>query len=62
MCGTIFAASAIVIGLFAWRQVREARKLREEQARPFVIVDFDPGFRVYLPLQLIASPGKGAWQ
>ena len=34
----------IVIGLFAWRQVREARKLREEQARPLVIVDFEPGF------------------
>jgi hypothetical protein len=31
----------IILGLFAWRQVREARKLREEQARPFVIVDFE---------------------
>ena len=41
----------IVIGLFAWRQVREARKLREEQARPFVIVDFDPGFLVYLKVE-----------
>ena len=38
----------VVIGLFAWRQVHEARKLREEQARPFVIVDFEPGFLVYL--------------
>ena len=41
----------IVIGLFAWRQVREARKLREEQARPFVIVDFEPGFLVYLTVE-----------
>jgi hypothetical protein len=41
----------IVIGLFAWRQVHEARKLREEQARPFVIVDFEPGFLVYLTVE-----------
>lgn len=41
----------VVIGLFAWRQVREARKLREEQARPFVIVDFEPGFLVYLTVE-----------
>jgi hypothetical protein len=41
----------IVIGLFAWRQVRKARKLREEQARPFVIVDFEPGFLVYLTVE-----------
>jgi hypothetical protein len=41
----------IVIGLFAWRQVREARRLREEQARPFVIVDFEPGWLVYLTVE-----------
>jgi hypothetical protein len=41
----------IVIGLFAWRQVHEARKLREEQARPFVIVDFEPDFLVYLTVE-----------
>ncbi len=41
----------VVIGLFAWRQVHEARKLREEQARPFVIVDFEPDFLVYLTVQ-----------
>ncbi len=41
----------VVIGLFAWRQVREARKLRVEQARPFVIVDFEPGFLVYLTVE-----------
>jgi hypothetical protein len=41
----------LVIGLFAWRQVREARTLREEQARPFVIVDFEPGFLVYLTVK-----------
>jgi hypothetical protein len=41
----------IVIGLVALRQVGEARKLREEQARPFVIVDFEPGFLVYLTVE-----------
>ena len=41
----------VVLGLFAWRQVSEARKLREEQARPFVIVDFEPGFLVYLTVE-----------
>jgi hypothetical protein len=34
---TVLAAAAI----FAWRQVGEARRLGEQQARPFVIVDFD---------------------
>ena len=28
--------------VYARRQVREARELREEQARPFVVVDFEP--------------------
>jgi hypothetical protein len=41
----------IVIGLFAWGQVHEARKLREEQARPCVIVDFEPSFLVYLTVE-----------
>lgn len=36
--------------IFALRQVREARVLREEQNRPFVVVDVqsDPGSLVYL--------------
>jgi hypothetical protein len=41
----------VVLGLFAWRQVREARALREEQARPFVIVDFEAGWLVYLTVE-----------
>lgn len=41
-CATV--SIHILIGLFAWRQVHEARKFREEQARPFVIVDFEAGF------------------
>jgi hypothetical protein len=43
----------IVIGLFAGWQVIEARTLREEQARPFVIVDFEPDFLVYLTVENI---------
>jgi hypothetical protein len=31
----------VVVALVALRQVKEARRLREEQARPFVIIDFD---------------------
>lgn len=43
----------IVLGIFALVQVLQARKLREEQARPFVIVDFEPGFLVYLTVENI---------
>jgi hypothetical protein len=32
----LVAAAAV-----AWRQVREARRLREEQARPFVVIELD---------------------
>jgi hypothetical protein len=35
------AAIYAALLLFAWRQVSEAKRLREEQARPFVVVDFD---------------------
>lgn len=40
----------VVAAIFAWRQVKEARELREEQNRPFVVVDFDveDGYMVYL--------------
>src|SRR5215218_5772519 len=41
----------VVLGIFAWIQVLQARRLREEQARPFVIVDFEPGFLVYLTVE-----------
>jgi hypothetical protein len=29
----------VIAALVAWRQVREARRLREDQARPFVVID-----------------------
>ena len=36
--GTIItAAVAIVAGFVAWRQLREARRLRLEQAQPYVV-------------------------
>lgn len=41
----------VVLGIFAWIQVLQARRLREEQARPFVFVDFEPGFLVYLTVE-----------
>jgi hypothetical protein len=34
----VLVAAAIV----AWRQVKEAQRLREEQARPFVVIDIEP--------------------
>lgn len=40
--GTVATAIiASVAALVAFHQVREARKLREEQAQPFVVVDFE---------------------
>ncbi len=36
------AAVAVVAAVVAYFQVREARRLREEQAKPFVIVDIQP--------------------
>lgn len=37
----VTAAIALVSVVFAFRQVLEARKLREEQAKPFVVVNFE---------------------
>src|SRR5947208_12505824 len=35
-------AGAATAAVFAWRQVGEGRRTREEQAQPFVVVDFEP--------------------
>jgi hypothetical protein len=43
----------VILGIFAWVQVLEARRLREEQAPPFVIVDFEPGSLIYLTVENI---------
>jgi hypothetical protein len=47
----------VAAALYARAQVREARELREDQARPFVVVDFDvrEGYLVYL---VVANLGK----
>jgi hypothetical protein len=37
----------VFLGIFALVQVLQARKLREEQARPFVVVDFDPARELF---------------
>ena len=36
------AAVALVAARFAFAQVKEARRLREERSRPFVVVDVQP--------------------
>src|SRR5258708_6932283 len=45
----------LALGIFAWVQVLQARKLRRDQARPFVIVDFEPGFVVYLTVETLGK-------
>jgi hypothetical protein len=47
---------AIVVAVFAWVQLRQAKHLREEQARPYVIVDIDfRGFGVSIVVQNIGA-------
>jgi hypothetical protein len=41
------AIVAVAAVIFAWRQVAEARRTREAQAQPFVVVDIEPG-RVWM--------------
>jgi hypothetical protein len=38
----VTALVAIIAAGFAWAQVRHARRLREDQAQPFVVVSFQP--------------------
>jgi hypothetical protein len=47
----------VVAALVAWRQVREARRLREGQVRPFVVVDFDVegGYLTFLEVANIGT-------
>src|SRR6266511_1461806 len=48
-----WATVIVYIGLFfyARRQVGEARRLREEQARPFVVADFEVGPSIVLTVE-----------
>ncbi len=43
----VTAVVAVAAVIFAWRQVTEARRTREAQAQPFVVVDIQPG-RVWM--------------
>lgn len=49
-------AVLVVTALFAWRQVREAARLRREQTRPFVIIHYE--FRSVLIQLAIRNVGK----
>lgn len=55
----IAAAATLVVAVvaagFAWRQVREAQKTREEQAQPFVVVDLDrtEASRIHMDLVIV---------
>ena len=48
----------IAAALFARAQVREARVLREDQARPFVVVDLEPAQSPPLLILVVANLGK----
>lgn len=50
-CGTLVVY--VIIAIYAVFQVREARRLREEQARPWVVVDFEPGWILFLSIENI---------
>lgn len=51
--GTIVTALvAVAAAIFAFMQVREIRRTREEQVRPFVVVDIQPS-RVWANLLII---------
>lgn len=54
--GTVLVA--LIAAWFAWRQVGEARRLREAQAQPFVVVDIEPG-RVWENLLVLVIENIG---
>lgn len=54
----ILSAQLIVLGvaaLVAWRQVHEARRLREAQAQPFVVVDFEVDEERHQEIRIVIS-------
>lgn len=44
------AAVAMAAAVFAWQQVRHARRLRDEQAQPYVVVDFESSRNILINL------------
>lgn len=53
LAGWATVAVYLALGAFAWRQLKEARRLREEQSRPFVVVDIPPGSLLYVTIENI---------
>jgi len=54
----VTALVAVIAALFAWSQVREARRTREERSQPFVVVDIQPS-RVWHNLLLLVVENIG---
>jgi hypothetical protein len=51
----VTAAIYVGLGIFAYYQLREARRLRDDQSRPFVVVDFAPGWLLKLEIENIGK-------
>jgi hypothetical protein len=52
----------VVAAIVAWRQVKEARRLREAQAQPFVVVDFEveeQSHQIFWPSRTSAGQWRG---
>ena len=52
-----WVTAAIYVALLAYavRQVGEATRLRRAQTRPFVVVDLEPGYLIYLTVENIGT-------
>jgi hypothetical protein len=51
----VTAAIYVLLLLYAIRQLGEAAKLRRAQTRPFVVVDLEPGWLIFLTVENIGS-------
>ena len=52
----IFAAITLNTSIFTWQMVEESRKHREQQLRPYIVVDFESsGENIYLTIENIGS-------
>ncbi|HEX7938866.1 MAG TPA: hypothetical protein VF483_07710 [Gemmatimonadaceae bacterium] len=49
------AAIYVAILIYAIKQVGEAKRLRRAQTRPFIVVDVEPGFLLYLTITNIGK-------
>jgi len=51
----VTAAIYVAILIYAIKQVGEAKSLRRAQTRPFVVVDIEPGWALYLKIENIGA-------